>query len=165
MVWKHSTSGQKKLRQHFGPITRAETGTVAYWKQDDIWFYLRPSSSKASFSSLKLTTSLKIKCCKECFFDFICYFSRHQKWYWECKGRHKLFGKASGWIENDLYEICKPCSKIWRTSKKNPANFQSKMKKILSIPRLQNSEPNDFISKKSVLRWIRAEAKPYIDVI
>ena len=72
MVWKHSTSGQKKLRQHFGPITRAETGIVAYWKQENVWFYPRPISSKASFSSLKLTTLLKIKCCKKCFFDFIC---------------------------------------------------------------------------------------------
>ena len=81
MVWEHTTSGQEKLRQHFGPITWAKTGTVAYWKQENIWFYLRPSSSKASFSSLKLTTSLKIKCCKKCFFGFICYFSRLQKWY------------------------------------------------------------------------------------
>ena len=81
MVWEHTTSGQEKLRQHFGPITWAKTGTVAYWKQENIWFYLRPSSSKASFSTLKLTTSLKIKFCKKWLFDFICDFSRHQKWY------------------------------------------------------------------------------------
>ena len=61
-----------------------------------------------------------------------------------------FLGKLQGGLKTTCVKFGNPAPRFEGPTKKT-ANFQSKMKKILSIPRLQNGEPTDFPSKKESL--------------
>ena len=61
-----------------------------------------------------------------------------------------FLGKLQGGLKTTCVKFGNPAPRFEGPTKKNPkkpANFQSNMKKILSILRLQNSEPTDILSK------------------
>ena len=71
-----------------------------------------------------------------------------------------FLGKLQGGLKTTCVKFGNPAPRFEGPTKKTPANFQSKMKKILSIPRLQNSEPNDFMSKKMSLDELGRRQNP-----
>ena len=62
-----------------------------------------------------------------------------------------FLGKLQGGLNTTCVKFGNPAPRFEGPIKKKPTNFQSKMKNILSIPRLQNSEPTDFLSKNMSL--------------
>ena len=70
---------------------------------------------------------------------------------WNMRGDAKSLGKLQGGLNMPCVKFYSPAPRFEGLIKKEPANFQSKMKKILSICCLQNIEPTDLMSKKMSL--------------